>query len=91
MIYINNIPKSRVYQHHLAGHRYQGHAIIDTHDAAISNHVWELYAKAVDVFDPISTMIERDDAIPPLQDLLEELEHARSIYCNALIQQEVSL
>jgi uncharacterized protein len=30
-------------------------------------------------FGPVSTMIERDDNIPPLDELLGELDHCRSL------------
>jgi uncharacterized protein (UPF0276 family) len=77
--YINAIPLDRVYQIHLAGHSHEGDCIIDTHDADIVDPVWDLYAKTIKRFGPISTMIERDDNIPPLKDLLLELDHARKI------------
>ena len=54
--------------------------IIDTHDAPIIQPVWDLYAKTIAKFGRISTMIERDDNIPPLSDLLEELNQARNNY-----------
>jgi uncharacterized protein (UPF0276 family) len=38
-----------------------------------------LYARAVQRFGRVSTMIERDDDIPPLSNLLLELEMARDI------------
>jgi uncharacterized protein (UPF0276 family) len=38
-----------------------------------------LYAAAVRRFGRVSTMIERDDNIPPLAELLAELDHARAI------------
>jgi uncharacterized protein (UPF0276 family) len=41
--------------------------------------VWELYAAAVRRFGRVSTMIERDDNIPPLAELLAELDRARRI------------
>jgi uncharacterized protein (UPF0276 family) len=41
--------------------------------------VWELYRHALSRFGPVSTMIERDDHIPPLAELLEELQTAREI------------
>jgi uncharacterized protein (UPF0276 family) len=41
--------------------------------------VWELYAHAMRRFGPVSTMIERDDNIPPLAELIAELDHARRI------------
>ena len=77
--YIAGVPASRVQQIHLAGHENQGGLIIDTHDAPIIDPVWKLYADAVRHFGPVSTMIERDDHIPPLTDLIEELEMARQI------------
>jgi len=41
--------------------------------------VWQLYAEALRLFGPVSTMIERDDNIPPLAELLQELAHTRHI------------
>jgi hypothetical protein len=41
--------------------------------------VWELYAQAVRRFGRVSTMIERDDNIPPLAELIAELDRARRI------------
>lgn len=77
--YINAIPKNKVKQFHLAGHTNHGTHIIDTHDADVIQPVWQLYAKALAHFGYVSTMIERDDHIPPLADLLVELEQAKDI------------
>lgn len=77
--YLNGIPVTRVQQFHLAGHEDHGRYIIDTHDHPISDPVWDLYAHALRRFGPVSTMIERDDHIPPLAELVEELDHARRI------------
>jgi uncharacterized protein (UPF0276 family) len=77
--YLNGIAVDRVQQFHLAGHRNLGDYIIDTHDEAVIDPVWDLYARAVKRFGPISTMIERDDNIPPLDELLAELAYARNI------------
>jgi len=77
--YLRGIPVGRVQQIHLAGHRNHGEYIIDTHDEPIIDPVWELYAAACRRFGSVSTMIERDDNIPPLADLLEELDQARRI------------
>jgi uncharacterized protein (UPF0276 family) len=41
--------------------------------------VWQLYARAVERFGVVSTMIERDAKIPELPVLLAELEQAREI------------
>lgn len=77
--YLNGIPADRVQQFHLAGHEDHGRYIIDTHDQPVPDPVWDLYAHALRRFGSISTMIERDDNIPPLAELIEELQHARSI------------
>jgi uncharacterized protein (UPF0276 family) len=77
--YLAGIPARRVQQFHLAGHTFQNNLIIDTHDQPVSDPVWDLYADAVRRFGMVSTMIERDDNIPPLADLVAELDHARAI------------
>ena len=77
--YLYAIPGERVYQFHLAGHTHEDNLIIDTHDHPIADPVFELYAAAVQRFGRVSTMIERDDHIPPLAELLEELDQVRRI------------
>lgn len=77
--YLEGIPPERVYQFHLAGHSHNGGIIVDTHDHDVPDPVWDLYAKAVRRFGRVSTMIERDADIPPLGDLLAELDHARRV------------
>ena len=79
LVYLESIPRGRVWQFHLAGHTDLGHCIIDTHDHPVREEVWSLYETAVKRFGPVSTMIERDDRIPPLNELLEELSRAQRI------------
>lgn len=76
--YLAGIPADRVRQIHLAGHT-PGEIVIDTHDRPVCNAVWQLYAEAMNRMDEIAVMIERDDAVPPLIELLGELDHARQI------------
>jgi uncharacterized protein (UPF0276 family) len=77
--YLDGIPAHRVQQFHLAGHEHGGPLIIDTHDAPVAHAVWDLYIEAVKRYGHVSTMIERDDHIPPLAELLAELDHARAL------------
>lgn len=84
--FIEGIPRDRVVQFHVAGHEHMDTHIIDTHDAPVCEDVWELYRIALKRFGPISTMIERDDSIPPLSELLEELTEAREIASQILPQ-----
>lgn len=89
MEYIQHIPAERVYQIHLAGHLNKGDYIIDTHDHDIIAPVWELYAQTIKQMGFISTMIERDDDIPPLSELLKELAQAKKIVDSTLTQEKI--
>ncbi|HTO56339.1 MAG TPA: DUF692 domain-containing protein [Pseudomonadales bacterium] len=84
LAYLRAIPRERVRQIHLAGHRDHGAYIIDSHDQPITDAVWELYARAVDMFGPVPTMIERDDNMPSFEQLLDELDNARRVARSAL-------
>lgn len=77
--YLDGVPADRVRQIHLAGHSQGVDMLIDTHDQPVPPSVWALYEQALRRLGPVATMIERDDAIPPLDELLAELAIARSI------------
>lgn len=77
--YVNAIDGKRVRQIHLAGHTDYGDYVIDTHDHNVCDPVWDLYRAAVKKFGAVSTMIERDDNIPPFEDLVAELDIAKQI------------
>ena len=79
LAYLDGVPPGRVRQIHLAGHSYNGSLIVDTHDHPVPDPVWALYAEAIARLGPVSTMIERDDDIPPLDALLAELAQARAL------------
>ena len=81
--YLAAIPAERVGQIHLAGHSDHGTHLLDTHDQPVCEAVWMLYARAVERFGTVPTMIERDDKIPPLADLVAELDRARAIGAGA--------
>ncbi|MFM9914384.1 MAG: DUF692 domain-containing protein [Rhizobacter sp.] len=81
--FLRGIPADRVQQIHLAGHADHGDHIIDTHDHPVADPVWMLYAEALARIGPVATMIERDDHIPPLAELVAELDQARSIHAKA--------
>ncbi len=89
MDYVKAMPSDRLYQIHLAGHLNMGDYIIDTHDHDIVDPVWDLYQKTLETHGFISTMIERDDHIPPLADLLKELNMAKQIATNVRLNSEV--
>ena len=77
--FLHGIDPQRVQQLHIAGHDDEGDLVIDTHDAAVRAEVWDLLAATYQRFGAVSTLIERDDKVPPLATLVDELDHARSI------------
>jgi hypothetical protein len=87
--YLAGLPLDRVRQIHLAGHdpaTAERDMIIDTHDRPVIDEVWSLYAKALAMMpQPVATMIERDENIPPLPELLTELGRARRLAGEALV------
>ena len=82
--FVEAIPRERVVQFHLAGHSEGADCLIDTHDQPVCDEVFDLYGKALRRFGPVSTMIERDDNIPPLAEILAELSRAREIAASVL-------
>ena len=87
--YLARLPLERVRQVHLAGHdpaTAERDIVIDTHDREVADAVWALYAEATAMMpQPVATMIERDANIPPLPDLLTELDRARHIAGAAVV------
>jgi uncharacterized protein len=87
--YLHALPLDRVGEIHLAGfattHDSDGTPLlIDTHGAAIADDVWALYAFALEHTGPVATLIERDNDIPPLSTLLNEVsraEHILDVHC----------
>jgi len=77
--FLHGVPRDRVVQFHVAGHSHEESHIIDTHDHPVCDEVWDFYREAVTHFGPVSTMIERDDNIPPLAEVVAELDIARNI------------
>jgi len=81
--YLDGLPADRVRQIHLAGHQ-PGEIIVDTHDREVCDGVWDLYSEAIARLGSVATMIERDDNIPPLPELLDELNMARLLAARAM-------
>ncbi|SHF13562.1 hypothetical protein SAMN04487965_1450 [Microbulbifer donghaiensis] len=78
--YIDYLDPARVQQFHLAGHSDYGDYVIDTHDHDVPDPVWALYRHALRRFGAVSTLIERDDHIPELPQMIEELDSARQVF-----------
>ncbi|MBV2150094.1 DUF692 domain-containing protein [Sphingobium sp. AS12] len=82
--YLAGVPIERVRQIHLAGHSQGRERLIDTHDQPVCDPVWDLFGRLYPQLGPVATMIERDDNIPPLGELLAELDQARSVVTRSM-------
>jgi uncharacterized protein (UPF0276 family) len=73
--FLTSLPAERVVYFHVAGHYYEAEDLrVDTHAAAVIDPVWNLLDKAYAHFGPVPTLLERDFNIPPLAELLEEVD-----------------
>jgi uncharacterized protein (UPF0276 family) len=82
--FIDAMPRERVRQIHLAGHEDHGSYLVDTHDHPVCPAVWDLYGYTVQRLGHVPAMIERDEHIPPLAELVAELDQARAVEAAAL-------
>lgn len=82
--FLRALPGERVACIHVAGHFDEAADLkIDTHGAAVSAPVWELLAQAYRLFGPKPTLLERDFNLPPLDELLGELDVVRGHLAHA--------
>ena len=60
---------------HVAGHYVEAEDLrVDTHAAPVCDPVWQLLDEAYNHFGVFPTLLERDFNIPPLDELLREVE-----------------
>ncbi len=75
--YYTQIPLHRVVQIHLAGHSDYGRYVLDTHDHAVCDEVWEIYRQVYPKTRGVSTLLEWDDRFIPLEDTWKEALRAK--------------
>jgi len=74
------LPAERVVYFHVAGHYNEADdLIVDTHGADVIDPVWDLLDKAYAHFGVVPTLLERDFNIPPLPELLGEVDHINAL------------
>jgi uncharacterized protein len=81
--YIETLPHKAIVQMHLAGHQNCGTHIVDTHDRAVIDDVWELFSLAWNLTGGVSTSLEWDGNIPPFEDYFAELNKAEQFMHNS--------
>ena len=77
---LGTLPPERIGQMHLGGYEEQSDGLLlDTHGADVPDPVWDVFAAATQRFPDVPVCIERDNNIPPLDDLLAERQRAEDI------------
>lgn len=90
-VFIDEIPKGSVVYGHIAGHYDENEDLkIDTHGADVIEPVWRLLKYAYQVHGVFPTVLERDFNIPPLADLLLEVERIKSIQLDVHNEAKIS-
>lgn len=82
--FIRNVPHDRIVQLHLAGHTDLGTYLLDTHNGAIIDPVWQLYRDVIRRAGPRPTLIEWDEDIPEFSRLQQLVERTKEHGANAL-------
>jgi uncharacterized protein (UPF0276 family) len=83
--FLDAIPAERIVYAHIAGHYVEAEDfLVDTHGAPVIDPVWQLLDRAYARFGVFPTLLERDFNIPPLAELLREVEDIRRLQaCHA--------
>lgn len=78
--FLAGIPGERIIYSHIAGHFQQTpELLVDTHGEDIIDPVWALLEDAYQRFGVFPTLLERDNNIPPLDVLMNEIDRITQI------------
>jgi len=83
--FITSLPLERVVEIHVAGHGESPKGlVIDTHGARVIDPVYDLLEFTLKRTGPVPVLLERDNDVPPLPELLEEVARLKLVYEKAL-------
>ncbi len=78
--FLRAIPAERIRYAHIAGHYVEAEDfLVDTHGATVIDPVWGLLEQAYELYGVFPTLLERDFNIPPLAELLAEVDVIKRI------------
>ena len=78
--FLKRLPAERIRYIHIAGHYNEAEdLIVDTHGANVIDPVWQLLDQTYQQFGVIPTLLERDFNLPPLSELLKEVNIIHSL------------
>lgn len=86
--WMKSAPLDRVVQMHIAGHDWieenDDKLIVDTHGADVIDPVLALLERVVAKTGPMPVLLERDQCIPPIDELMGEIARIRAAYDRGL-------
>jgi len=78
--FLTSLPTERIALGHIAGHYNEAEdLIVDTHGADVIDEVWQLQHQAYQHHGVYPTLLERDFNMPPMNELLAEVQKIRDI------------
>ncbi|WP_105190812.1 HvfB family MNIO-type RiPP peptide maturase [Pseudoalteromonas sp. T1lg48] len=87
--FLQGLPSERIAYIHVAGHYNEAEdLIVDTHGADVIDPVWQLLQQAYECHGVYPTLLERDFNIPPLPQLMRELEMIAELQKPFLVNQQ---
>ena len=89
--FLKALPGERIAYGHIAGHYDEAEDLrVDTHGADVIDPVWALLDAAYEQFGAFPTLLERDFNIPPVNELLKEVEQISLRQAKYAGQQSIS-
>ncbi len=91
IVFLDSLPLERVRYIHVAGHYDEADDLkVDTHGADVIDPVWELLDQAYQRVGALPTLLERDFNLPPLAELLKEVDQVRHRQAQSATTQAVA-
>ncbi len=85
--FLRSLPLQQVRYIHVAGHYDEAQDLkVDTHGTDVIDPVWALLEAAYALVGPLPTLLERDFNLPPLQDLLGEVDQIVELQQQAALE-----
>jgi uncharacterized protein (UPF0276 family) len=82
--FLRQMPLERIVEIHVAGHERRGARVIDTHGSPVCDPVYELLEWTLERTGPVPVLLERDNDVPPLAELMSEVERLQQVYERAM-------
>ncbi len=78
--FIRAMPSDKLRYLHVAGHYEEApDLLVDTHGSTVTDKVWNLLSETYQCHGVLPTLLERDFNIPPIEELLREVEIIRTL------------